>query len=101
MGGKQITQIVGLCPKLYSFRVEDNSEIRKAKGVKKHVIKNALSFEDYKKCLFSEEEVVKDMNIIRSKNHDIYSMTVNKLALSANDDKRLICENKINTKALR
>ena len=38
---------------------------------------------------------------IRSKNHDIYSMTVNKLALSANDDKRLICENKINTKALR
>ena len=33
--------------------------------------------------------------------HDIFSMTVNKLALSANDDKRLICENKINTKALR
>ena len=43
------------------------------------------------------------MNINRSKNHDyhIYSMTVNKLALSANDDKRLICENKINTKAIR
>ena len=56
------------------------------------------SFEDYKKCIiFSEEELMKDMNIIRSKNHDIYSMTVNKLALSANDDKRLICENKINT----
>ena len=36
-----------------------------------------------------------------SKNHDIYSMTVNKLALSANDDKRLICKNKINTKAIR
>ena len=56
------------------------------------------SFEDYKKCIiFSEEELMKDMNIIRTKNHDIYSMTVNKLALSANDDKRLICENKINT----
>ena len=68
--------------------------------MKKNVIKNALSFEDYEKCLFSEEEVMKDINIIRSKNH-IYSMTVNKLALSANDDKRLICENKINTKAIR
>ena len=41
------------------------------------------------------------MNIIRSQNHDIYSMTVNKVALSANDDKRLICENKINTLAVR
>ena len=99
--GKQITHFVGLCPKLYSFKVEDNSETRKAKGVKKNVIKNALSFEDYKKCLFSEDEVMKDMNIIRSKNHEIYSMTVNKLALSANDDKRLICKNKINTKAIR
>ena len=44
---------------------------------------------------------LKEMNIIRSENHDIYSMTVNKVALSANDDKRLICENKINTLALR
>ena len=44
---------------------------------------------------------MKEMNIIRSQKHDIYSMTVNKVALSANDDKRLICSNKINTLALR
>ena len=44
---------------------------------------------------------MKEMNIIRSQNHDIYSMTVNKVALSANDDKRLISSNKINTLALR
>ena len=44
---------------------------------------------------------MKKMNIIRSQNHDIYAMTVNKVALSANDDKRLICSNKINTLALR
>ena len=35
VGGKQITHFVGLRPKLYSFKVEDNSETRKAKGVKK------------------------------------------------------------------
>ena len=69
--------------------------------MKKNVIKNSLAFEDYKKCLFSEEEVMKDMNIIRSENHEIYSMTVNKLALSANDDKRMICNNKIDTLAIR
>ena len=74
---------------------------RKAKGVKKNVIKKSLSFEDYKKCLFTEDELMKEMNIIRSQNHDIYSMTVNKVALSANDDKRLIVPDKINTLALR
>ena len=42
------------------------------------MIKKSLTFEDYKKCLFSEEKVLKEMNIIRSKNHDIYSMNVNK-----------------------
>ena len=41
------------------------------------------------------------MNIIRSKNHDIYLMSVNKVALSANDDKRIICSNIIDTLALR
>ena len=101
VGGKQITHFVGLRPKLYTFKVEEKGETRKAKGVMKNVIKTSLSFEDYKKCLFTEDELMKEMNIIRSQNHDIYSMTVNKVALSANDDKRLICPNKINTLALR
>ena len=108
-----ITHFVGLSSKLYSYLIEmqygkngkikepEEDEIRKAKGVKKNVIKKSLTFEDYKKCLFSEEKVLKEMNIIRSKNHDIYSMNVNKVALSANDDKRLICPNKIDTLALR
>ena len=100
-GGKQITHFVGLRPKLYSYKVEEEGEIRKAKGVKKNVIEKCLTFEDYKKCLFSEEDLMKEMNVIRSENHDIYSMTINKVALSANEDKRLICENRIDTEALR
>ena len=99
-GGKQITHFVGLRPKLYSYKVEEEGEIRKAKGVKKNVVEKSLTFEDYKKCLLSEEDLMKEMNVIRSENHDIYSMTINKVALSANDDKRLICENKIDTMAL-
>ena len=117
--GRQITHFVGLRPKLYTFKVEEKKkgeeemkrekkakgenkgEIVKARGVKDCVIKKSLSFEDYKKCLFNEEKIMREMNIIRSQNHDIYSMTVNKVALSANDDKRLICLNKINTLALR
>ena len=112
-GGRQITHFVGLRPKLYTFKVEkkkkgekemkgeDKGEVGKAKGVKECVIKKSLTFEDYKKCLFTEDELMKKMNIIRSQNHDVFSMTVNKVALSAKDDKRRICENKINTLALR
>ena len=44
---------------------------------------------------------MRSINIIRSKDHEIYSMKMNKVALSANDDKRLILKNKINTLALR
>ena len=82
--------------------IEPKDEVkRKAKGVKKCVIKKSLSLEDYKKCLFSEEKQMREMNIFRTKNHDVYSTTINKVALSPNDDKRLICENKIDTLALR
>ena len=69
--------------------------------IKKGFVKKEICFEDYKNCLLSEKEEMREMNIIRSNCHDIYSMTVNKVALNSNDDKRLIAENKINTLAKR
>ena len=39
------------------------------------------------------------MNIIRHKKHNLYTETITKVALSANDDKRIILEDKINTLA--
>ena len=39
------------------------------------------------------------MNFIRSETHEISSVTVNKIALSANDDKRVILEDGITTRA--
>ena len=101
VAGKQITHFVSLRPKLYTYKIEEEGEKRKAKGVEKNVIKKSLSFDDYKKCLFTEETVMKEMNILSSQNHEIYSMTVNKVALSANDDKRMISPNNIVTYALR
>ena len=69
VGGNQITHFVGLRPKLYTFKVEmkykkdekdgkikeieeEDDETRKAKGVKKNVIKKSLSFDEYKKMYF-------------------------------------------------
>ena len=69
--------------------------------MKKNVIEKSLGIEDYKKCLFTEGEVMREMNILRNQNHEMFSMTINKVALSSNDDKRIICENKIDTLAYR
>ena len=42
---------------------------------------------------------MRKMNVIRSHKHEIFSETVNKIALSANDDKRIILDDKISTLA--
>ena len=44
---------------------------------------------------------MRSMKIIKSENHDIYSKEVNKVALSNEDDKRILKKGKVNTKALR
>ena len=101
VAGKQITHFVGLRPKLYSFKLEDDDVTKKCKGVKKNVVKKEIDFEDYVRCLLTDERQNRSMKIIRSENHDIYSKEVNKVALSNEDDKRIVLENKIDTLALR
>ena len=101
VAGKQITCFVGLRPKLYSFRIEEDKEVRKCKGIKKNVIKKKLDFDDYVQCLFLGKKQMRSMKIIRSENHDIYSKEVNKIALSNEDDKRQVLKDKIHTLAFR
>ena len=95
--GKQITEFVGLRAKLYSYRVEEGYEEKKCKGVKKAVIKRTITFDDYKDCLFNNKPAMRKMNVIRSHLHTMYTETVNKIALSPFDDKRLIREDNIHT----
>ena len=101
VAGKQITHFVGLRPKIYSFKIEEDREGKKCKGVKKNVVKKTMDFEDYVKCLFSGEKEMRSMKIIRSEKHDIYSKEVNKIALSNEDDKRIVLEDKVHTLAFR
>ena len=42
---------------------------------------------------------MRKVNVIRSHKHDIFSETINKIALSADDNKRIIMEDKISTLA--
>ena len=101
VAGRQITHFVGLRPKLYSFKIEESNTTKKLKGIKKNVVKKKIEFEDYVDCLKTGEKQMRSMNIIKSENHDIYSKEVNKLALSGDDDKRILCKDKVNTKAIK
>ena len=57
--------------------------------------KKKIKFNDYKKCLFNDELVLKSQQRFVSKKHDVYTENVNKIALSNNDGKRIISSNKI------
>ena len=99
-GGKIIKEFVGLRAKLYSYKMYERKEEKKCKGIKKNVIKNKITHEDYKHCLFTRKTKLTKMNVIRSRAHNIYTEKINKVALSCEDDKRIILEDGVHTLAL-
>jgi len=98
-GGKQIEEFVGLRAKLYSYKISGEEDHKKCKGVKKAVVRKSITHDDYKKCLFTRQEQLRKMNVIRSHLHAVYTEEVNKVALSADDDKRVILADGISTLA--
>ena len=95
LGGRIMTEFITLRPKAYTYLIDDGKEDKKAKGTKKCVIKRMIKFDDYKKCLLNGEVILKSQQRFRSKGHDVYAENINKIALSSNDDKRLIASDKI------
>ena len=90
LGGGIITEFVALRPKTYSYMTDEFIEMKNAKVTKKCVIKKVLKFEDYKKCLFDNEPTLKSQQRFKSENHEVYMENINKIALSSNDDKRIV-----------
>lgn len=92
----------GLCSKLYTCLIEmseelkkkmkkpkDYDELKKAKGVRKCVLDKKIKYEHYLNCIANKEfTVVEKQNCIRSKKHEVFSTTVQKVALSSKDKKR-------------
>ena len=75
-------------------------KVKNVKVLKKSVVKKSITHEDYKRCLTTGKEQLRKQNIIRSYKHEVYTEEVNKVALSASDDKRYILEDGINTLSL-
>lgn len=102
LASKCMTKFIGLRPKLYSFEflTADGSKRVKntAKGVQK-AMKNRLTFDDYETCLTHMNTKIVEMNSIRSDHHRLYTYNINKIGLSAFDDKRYILDDGITTLA--
>ena len=89
IGGKITTEFCSLGAKSYAYKLDDDTEHKKAKRTKKCIVKRELLFENYKDALFNDKIIIRSQQRFRSYNHKVYTEQVNKIALSSNGDKRI------------
>jgi len=100
--GLAIAEFVGLRPKMYSLKYEEDGkdvEKKTAKGIAKNVTKRDIRHAHYKDCLFKKKRTINKMKQIRSENHELYTISINKIGLSPYDDKRYILDDGVTTLA--
>ena len=96
LGGKVMKEFCALRAKIYTYLLEDDSEMKKAKGVKRCVVKRRLMFENYKYSLFNNKTMQSQLRF-NSDHHNAYTEEVNKIALNSSDNKRLQTFDRIKT----
>ena len=89
LGGKIMKEFVGLRAKTYAYLMDDDTEHKKAKGIKKCVIKREVMVKIYTDCLVNNKTILKSQQRFKSDCHNVSTEKINKIALSINDDKRL------------
>ena len=82
-----------------SLKFDDKIEQKKAKGLVKSVVEKDLKHQMYADILENSEQMHSKMKVIRSQKHQLYTMTINKISLSAYDDKRYILDDGITSYA--
>ena len=98
LSGKIMSEFCALRPKTYAYKLDNSDfEEKKAKCTKKCVIKNNITFKNYVDTLFNNKKLIRSQQRFRSYNHMVYTEKINKIALSANDDKRIQTSDKITT----
>ena len=88
LGGK-IAQFCALRAKAYAYKLDDNTEMGKAKGTKKCTVKREIIFKNYVDALFNDRILIKSQQRFRSSHYIVFTEEVNKIVSSSNDDKRI------------
>jgi hypothetical protein len=97
--GVPITEFVGLRSKMYSYVKENGKGGMTAKGVKKYVIKNKLTHDNFKNVIAKKDRMRHKMNTIRSTKHIIGTYEIQKVTLSCFDDKRYLLDDGVTSYA--
>ena len=79
-------EFCALRAKTYPYLLDDDNKKKKAKWIKKCIIKRRLMFENYEDSLFNGITILQLQLRFKSDHHDVYTEEVNKIALSSNDD---------------
>ena len=66
LGGRIMKEFCALTAKKYSYLMDDDSEVKKSKGIKKSVIKQELMFENYKDCFFNVKIILESQQRFKS-----------------------------------
>lgn len=94
--GVSITHFVGLRSKSYVYQTASKHIERRAKGISR-AFKDTVSFEAYKDCIFHTKESHIRQYQIRSVDHTLKTVAVNKMNLSPFDCKRYLYNCSIHT----
>jgi len=101
-GSVSILEHVALRAKAYAFNM-GGEETLKAKGIAKTTVLKHMKLEDYKNCLFgitgNNYTPNRRMTTFRSYNHEVYTISSEKLTLNRGDDKRFVMPDQIHTLA--
>ena len=99
-GNNVISHFAANRAKSYCFVTDNN--IQAAKKVLKGITaasRKEISFQDYVDCVMKKKEKSVNMTSFENREHNIYTVTREKVALDACDDKRVILEDGIHTLA--
>ena len=77
--------------------MDGDSENKKAKGIRRCVVKRRVMFENYKDSLFNNKTIMRSQLRFKSDHHNVYTEEVNKIALNSSDNKRLQTFDRITT----
>ena len=89
--GKLITKFCALKPKMYAMTIEEDAKVKEkltAKGCPKKAVKEQMEFKNHVDTLNAETTTQVSFNCIRSKNHEIYTLGIDKRGLSRFENKR-------------
>ena len=82
---------------MYWVKYYTGEEIKRIKGISRTTVKKNVNFEDYENTLDNKTIQRHKMKTIRSINHDVQLLTINKVSLSPFDDKRYILDDGVIT----